>query len=79
MTNIDAAWARAEAALPAHWRLGISPHYPSGWEAYAYDIRGVPTSANSVMSSRSGASTGACFGDSPAKALNALAETLRPR
>lgn len=69
--TLDAAWAEAEAALPEGWRLAIDPYYPTGWEAHAYDINEVPTSA------RSDHSTGACFGPTPAAALRALAAALR--
>jgi hypothetical protein len=69
--ELDAAWAEAEAALPKHWRLGIDPYYPSGWESYAYDIRRTPTSGLTKHSS------GACYGEIPAAALRALAVRLR--
>lgn len=71
--SLDAAWAEAEAALPKHWRLAISPYYPSGWEAYAYDIRRTPSSGKGKHGS------GACYGDTPAAALRALAANLRER
>lgn len=64
------AWERAEKACPEGWRFAMSPYYPEGWEAWAYDIHQTP------YSGRSDHSTGACYGPTPTAALQALIEKL---
>lgn len=71
--TLDEAWAEAEAALPKRWRFGISPYYPCGYEAYAYNIHRTP---NTGLSRHS---TGACYGDTAIEALQALTAKLRDR
>lgn len=39
MDTLDQAWSDAEAAMPEGWRFELSPYFPSGWEATAWDIK----------------------------------------
>jgi hypothetical protein len=68
--SLDAAWAEAEQAAEAKgWRIAITPFYPEGYEAYAYDLTLWP----SDVSGRSRAH----FGETAIEALRALIVELR--
>ena len=71
--SLDAAWARATAAMPAGWRFSLSPVYPEGFEAMAYDLERNDFTAGSVQYRE------VAGGDTPVATLLALIEKMAAR
>lgn len=71
--SLDAAWASATAAMPDGWRFSLSPVYPEGFEAMAYDLERNDFTAGSVQYRE------VAGADTPIATLLALAEKMVAR
>ena len=68
-SELDAAWAEAEAALPEGWYVGVQTGHDAAYTAIAANMYWLTESLTGTY----------CDGDTPAAALRALAARLRER